>query len=179
MKCKCLVLNNREPIPETLLSDVDDRLDVVWYQRTGTDFSLTLALQEHSDTKILISTYMDLCQENLEILASLEVIITTTISTHFVDSDYCKKKNIKIFKLKCTQGSLKIKRIVIYYDDNTEDKKTPQGTGLITKGMISFTFKTNKNKIPNKIGLTYEAIGNMVITKRAKIELLGSWQKIR
>ena len=84
------------------------------------------------------------------------------------------EKNIKIFKIKCTQGSLKIKRIVIYYDDNTEDKKTPQGTGLITKGMSSFTFKTNKNKIPNKIGLTYEAIGNMVITKRAKIELLGS-----
>ena len=84
------------------------------------------------------------------------------------------EKNISKFKIKCTQGTLKIKKIVIYYKDNTEDENKPKGTGLITKGMSSFTFKTNKNKIPNKIGLTYEAIGNMVITKRAKIELLGS-----
>ncbi len=84
------------------------------------------------------------------------------------------EKNISKFKIKCTQGTLKIKKIVIYYKDNTEDEKKPKGTGLITKGMSSFTFKTNKNKIPNKIGLTYEAMGNMVITKRAKIELLGS-----
>jgi len=84
------------------------------------------------------------------------------------------EKNISKFKIKCTQGTLKIKKIVIYYKDNSEDEKKPKGTGLITKGMSSFTFKTNKNKIPNKIGLTYEAMGNMVITKRAKIELLGS-----
>lgn len=139
MKCKCLVLNNREPIPETLLSDVDDRLDVVWYQRTGTDFSLTLALQEHSDTKILISTYMDLCQENLEILASLEVIITTTISTHFVDSDYCKKKNIKIFNTANYTGSSVAEHAVALMMNATR-KITDIGREVQTGNMQCFDY---------------------------------------
>lgn len=83
------------------------------------------------------------------------------------------EKNIKKFKIKCTQGTLKLKKIVVYYKDNTEDEKKPNGTGLLSKGMSSFTFLINKDKTPNKIGLIYEAIGNMVITKRAKIQLLG------
>jgi len=50
--------------------------------------------------------------------------------------------------------------------------KKPNGTGLISKGMSSFTFSINKDKTPNKISLICEAIGIMVITKRAKIQLM-------
>jgi len=39
--------------------------------------------------------------------------------------------------------------------------------------MSSFDFSIAKDKTPTKINLSYEAIGNVVLTKRAKIELLG------
>ena len=52
-------------------------------------------------------------------------------------------------------------------------RKKPKGTGIINKNMSSFAFSIDKNKTPDKIELSYEAIGNMVLTKRAKIELLG------
>lgn len=39
--------------------------------------------------------------------------------------------------------------------------------------MSSFVFNIEKGKTVDKIELSYEAIGNMLVTKRAKIELLG------
>jgi hypothetical protein len=83
------------------------------------------------------------------------------------------EKDISKFKIKCTQGSLKLKAVTIIYKDDTRDEKKPKGTGLLTKGMSSFVFSLNKNKTPDKIELSYEALGNMVLTKRAKIEFLG------
>ena len=82
-------------------------------------------------------------------------------------------KDIKKFKIKCTQGSLKLKGVTIIYKDDTRDEKKPKGTGLLTKGMSSLTFGVDKDKVARKIELSYGAIGNMFITKRAKIEILG------
>jgi hypothetical protein len=83
------------------------------------------------------------------------------------------EKELSKFKIKCTQGTLKFKQAIIFYKDGTEETKRPKGTGVISKGMSSFAFNISKNKTPNKIQLAYEAIGNMVLTKRAKVELLG------
>jgi hypothetical protein len=83
------------------------------------------------------------------------------------------EKEISQFKIKCTQGNLKIKDIVVYYKDKSKTNKKTKGTGLLTKGMSSFVFNIEKGKIIDKIELSYEAIGNMLVTKRAKIELLG------
>jgi hypothetical protein len=83
------------------------------------------------------------------------------------------EKDISKFKIKCTQGSLKLKAVTIIYKDDTRDEKKPKGTGLLTKGMSSLTFVVDKDKVARKIELSYKAIGNMLITKRAKIELLG------
>lgn len=83
------------------------------------------------------------------------------------------KKEISQFKIKCTQGNLKIKDITVYYKDKTKNNKKTKGTGLLTKGMSSFVFNIEKGKIIDKIELSYEAIGNMLVTKRGKIELLG------
>ena len=83
------------------------------------------------------------------------------------------KKEISQFKIKCTQGNLKIKDITVYYKDKTKNNKKTKGTGLLTKGMSSFVFNVEKDKTVVKIELSYEAIGNMLVTKRAKIELLG------
>ena len=83
------------------------------------------------------------------------------------------EKDIRKFKIRCTQGTLKFKKAVITYSDDSEVEKKPKGTGVISKGMSSLAFTVDKNKTPTKITLTYEAVGNMVLTKRAKIELLG------
>jgi uncharacterized glyoxalase superfamily protein PhnB len=82
-------------------------------------------------------------------------------------------KDIKKFKIKCTQGSLKLKGVTIIYKDDTRDEKKPKGTGLLTKGTSSLTFGVDKDKVARKIELSYGAIGNMLLTKRAKIEVLG------
>jgi hypothetical protein len=83
------------------------------------------------------------------------------------------EKDISKFKIKCTQGSLKLKGVTVVYKDNSRDEKRPKGTGLLTKGTSSFVFSLNTNKTPVKIELSYEALGNMILTKRAKIEFLG------
>tara|TARA_B110000208_G_C11621705_1_gene377483 strand:- start:78 stop:479 length:402 start_codon:yes stop_codon:yes gene_type:complete len=82
-------------------------------------------------------------------------------------------KKLSKFKIKCTQGTLKFKLAIVFYKDGTAEEKRPKGTGVIKKGMSSFAFNIAKDKTPTKINLSYEAIGNVVLTKRAKIELLG------
>ncbi|MCW5212707.1 hypothetical protein VU04_07325 [Desulfobulbus sp. TB] len=92
---KCLVINDREPILEDHLNDIAE-LNAVWYQKTGSAFSLDEVFAQHPDTQILVTTYMDLNALRLQQLPELELIITTTISTHFVDSGYCHDHGIQI-----------------------------------------------------------------------------------
>ena len=84
-----------------------------------------------------------------------------------------KDKELSKFKIKCTQGTLKFKLAIVFYKDGTAEDKRLRGTGVTKKGMSSFDFSIAKDKTPTKINLSYEAIGNVVLTKRAKIELLG------
>lgn len=102
---KCLILNNREPIPEDHLDDLKNDLVVVWYQKTDPDFSLTEAVAANPDTAIIITTYMDLTADYLRQMPQLEAIIATTISTHFIDSGYCREHGIQIFNTENYTGS--------------------------------------------------------------------------
>ncbi len=105
MKKKCLVLNDREPIPENHLDDLSAQLTVAWYQKTAPDFSLAEAVAANPDTRIIITTYMDLTAEYLQQMPQLEAIIATTISTHFIDSGYCRAQGIQIFNTENYTGS--------------------------------------------------------------------------
>ena len=87
------------------------------------------------------------------------------------------EKEISQFKIKCIQGNVKIKEITVYYKDKSKSTKKAKGTGLLTKGMSSFVFNTEKDKTVVKIELAYEALGNMLVTKRAKIEVIGRKNK--
>ncbi len=102
---KCLILNNREPIPEDHLEDLSDQLEVVWYQKTDDYFSLAEAFEAHADSHIIITTYMDLTAATLQQMPQLEAIIATTISTHFIDSNYCREQGIHIFNTENYTGS--------------------------------------------------------------------------
>ncbi len=102
---KCLVLNNREPIPEDHLNDLSGQLEIVWYQKTDPVFSLDKAVAEHPDTRLIITTYMDLTADYLRRMPQLEAIIATTISTHFIDSGYCREQGIQILNTENYTGS--------------------------------------------------------------------------
>lgn len=102
---KCLILNNREPIPEDHLDDLDDQLETVWYQKIEPDFSLDEAVSANPDTHIIITTYMNLTADYLQQMLQLEAIIATTISTHFIDSGYCREHGIQIFNTENYTGS--------------------------------------------------------------------------
>lgn len=105
MKKKCLILNDREPIPESHLEDLEDILEVAWYQKIGDDFSLQEAVEAHADCHIIITTYMNLTANYLQQIPQLEAIIATTISTHFIDSGYCREHSIQIFNTENYTGS--------------------------------------------------------------------------
>lgn len=105
MKKKCLILNNRERIPEHVLDDFTSRLDVVWCQDIDRKENLTQVLRQHKDSHVLITTYMDLCRENLSILSGLEAIITTTTAFEYIDFDYCVEKNILVMNSSDYTGS--------------------------------------------------------------------------
>ncbi len=105
MKEKCLVLNDREPIPENHLDDLSEQLEVVWYQKTGQQFSLPEAIDTYADSHIIVTTYMNLTADYLRRMSQLKAIIATTISTHFIDSNYCCDQGIKIFNTKNYTGS--------------------------------------------------------------------------
>jgi phosphoglycerate dehydrogenase-like enzyme len=105
MKKKCLVLNNREPIPENHLADLSDQLEVAWYQKAGDNFSLDEAISTHADSHIIITTYMNLTAAYLQQMPQLEAVIATTISTHFIDSNHCRQHGIQIFNTENYTGS--------------------------------------------------------------------------
>ncbi|RNC79730.1 MAG: hydroxyacid dehydrogenase [Balneola sp.] len=105
MKKKCLVLNDREALPEAALADIAHLVDISWEQDPPERFSLEEAVQRNKDTQVIITTYMDLKGHILEQMPGLEAIITTTISTHFIDSGYCKKKGIKVFNTENYTGT--------------------------------------------------------------------------
>lgn len=87
------------------------------------------------------------------------------------------ERKIEKIKVKCVQGSLKFKSLTIIYKDDTKKVLKSKGVGVLTKGMSSFAFKVDKDKTPKKLELSYDAIGNTLVAKRAKVEILGLKEK--
>jgi lactate dehydrogenase-like 2-hydroxyacid dehydrogenase len=105
MRKTCLILNNREPIPEDSLDSLISVLDTRWYQRPEETFSLMEALKDNADANILITTYMDLSAAHLSLLKHLEAIITTTTATEYVDRAFCDAHNIALLNTANYTGS--------------------------------------------------------------------------
>lgn len=114
---------------------------------------------------------------NLQAQDNWIVIATKTVS-YKADTDRIspsgKEQNVSKIKIKCTQGTLKLKKVHVEMKDGTKKSYNAKGTGVISKGMSSLSFdlpgKTNNLK---HVELEYDSVGNVVVTKRAKIELLG------
>lgn len=83
------------------------------------------------------------------------------------------ERDVKKIKLRCEQGSLKIKKIILIYKNSKNEEHKPKGTGILTKGTSSFPIKISEEEKLSKVEIHYEAYGNMLLTKRAKVEILG------
>lgn len=83
------------------------------------------------------------------------------------------KRDINKIELNCKQGSLKIKKIIFIYSSSDKEEHTPKRTGILTKGSSSIPIKTGKKETVKKVEIHYEGYGNMLLTKRAKLEVLG------
>jgi len=83
------------------------------------------------------------------------------------------ERNVEKIKLNCTQGSLKIKKTRLIYGSADHEEHKPKGTGILTKGTSSIPIKVSNDKQLKKVEIEYEAYGNVLLTKRAKVEVLG------
>jgi len=89
-----------------------------------------------------------------------------------------KERNVSKIKVKCTQGTLKLKKVHVTMEDGTKKEYNAKGVGVLNKGMSSFAFDLpGKDKKLKTIELEYDAVGNMLLTKRAKVEILGKKRK--
>ncbi|KUJ59213.1 hypothetical protein AR687_24310 [Flavobacteriaceae bacterium CRH] len=84
------------------------------------------------------------------------------------------EKKVDKIKIKCVQGTLKLKKVRVEMFDGEKKEYDAKGVGVLSKGMSSFVFSLpGKNNTLKKVELEYDSVGALLITKKAKIEILG------
>jgi hypothetical protein len=85
-----------------------------------------------------------------------------------------KEKKVDKIKVKCIQGTLTLKKVRVEMSDGEKKEYDAKGVGVLSKGMSSFAFDLpGSDGTLKKIELEYETVGVMLVTKKAKIEVLG------
>ncbi len=90
-----------------------------------------------------------------------------------------KTKDIDKIKLTCIQGTVKLKMVYVEMSDGKEKEFDPKGAGVLTKGTSSFSFNLpgdDESKLKNLI-IEYDSVGNVLVSKRGKIEIWGKKRK--
>lgn len=84
-----------------------------------------------------------------------------------------KDHRIDKIKLTCTQGTVKLKNIHIKMSDGDEKNFDPK-IGVLNSGMSTMTFDLpGKDSKLKEMYLEYDAVGNVLVTKKGKIEVWG------
>jgi hypothetical protein len=84
------------------------------------------------------------------------------------------EKKVDKIKIKCVQGTLKLKKVRVEMSDGEKKEYDAKGAGVLSKGMSSFAFiLPGKNNNLKKIELEYDSVGALLVTKKAKIEIVG------
>ena len=91
---------------------------------------------------------------------------------------YGAERNVSKIKIKCIQGTLKLKHVHVTMTDGTKKSYDAKGVGVLNKGMTSFAFVLPDNgRKQEHIEREYDAAGNILLTKRAKVQILGKKRK--
>lgn len=88
-----------------------------------------------------------------------------------------EKRNVSKIKVKCIQGTLKLQHVHVTMTDGTKKSYDAKGIGVLKKGMSSFAFDLpGKSKLQH-VELEYDSAGIMLVSKKAKVQLLGKKKK--
>ncbi|RDI11841.1 DUF2541 domain-containing protein [Flavobacterium sp. AG291] len=89
-------------------------------------------------------------------------------------------KSVDKIRIKCVQGTVKLKKVYVEMSDGTKKEYDAKAVGVLTKGMTSLAWdlpgKSGSAKI-KKIELQYDSVGNMLLTDKAKVEVQGRTSK--
>ena len=109
MKKKVLVLNNPsqfDPEDETATIALQDKVELVWSQVSTSDApALDEILSRFRRSNILVTSLVEARRDVLQRLPELEAIIATSTATDYIDLDYCRERNIKVFNTPRYTGS--------------------------------------------------------------------------
>ena len=75
------------------------------------------------------------------------------------------ERNVSKIKIKCIQGTVKLKHVHVKMADGTEKTFDAKGIDVLNKGMTSFAFTLPGDKKLDYIELEYDSAGNMLISK--------------
>ncbi|WP_223830381.1 2-hydroxyacid dehydrogenase [Nocardiopsis quinghaiensis] len=93
---RCLVLNDRQPVPTDVLDHLSDSVEAHWVQDSSGSLDPAEEFRRRPDTRILVTTYMDLGAENLRLLPELELVVATTTAVEYVDLDHCRERGVAV-----------------------------------------------------------------------------------
>lgn len=93
---RCLVLNDRHPLPTDTLDHLSDALEAHWVQTADGGLDPAEEFRRRPDTRVLVTTYTDLGAENLRLLPELELVVATTTAVEYVDLEYCRERGVAV-----------------------------------------------------------------------------------
>ena len=90
---------------------------------------------------------------------------------------YGQERNVSKIKIKCIQGTIKLHKVHVTMADGTKKSYDAKGIGVLKKGMTSFAFTLPGDSKLDHIELEYDSAGMMLVTKKAKVQMLGKKRK--
>jgi phosphoglycerate dehydrogenase-like enzyme len=93
---RCLVLNDRQPLPTDILGHLSGALEAHWVQDSSGGLDPAEEFRRHPDTRVLVTTYTDLGARNLRLLPALELVVATTTAVEYVDLEYCREHGVAV-----------------------------------------------------------------------------------
>ena len=87
------------------------------------------------------------------------------------------ERNVSKIKIKCIQGTIKLHKVHVTMSDGTKKSYDAKGVGVLNKGMSSFAFTLPGDSKLDHIELEYDSAGMMLVTKKAKVQILGKKRK--
>ncbi|WP_417366655.1 hypothetical protein [Flavobacterium beibuense] len=126
---------------------------------------ITICLFLAVSPKILAQDWVTIAEKKVNFKAEKDVVTPRG-----------NEKNVEKIRIKCTQGTVKLKKVYVEMSDGTKKEYDAKGVGVLTKGMTSLAWdlpgKKGELKI-KKIELEYDSVGNMLVTKKAVVEIQG------
>ena len=90
---------------------------------------------------------------------------------------YGEERNVSKIKIKCIQGTIKLHKVHVTMSDGTKKSYDAKGIGVLNKGMTSFAFTLPGDSKLEHIELEYDSAGMLLVTKKAKVQILGKKRK--